>query len=564
MARKTTKQGIRAARKGKATRVKDTKAQRKADTKAAHGELPQWTKAEIEEAFRRFAAANPDPSTELEHADPFTLLVSVVLSAQATDAGVNKATPALFKLADTPEKMAKLGETRVRSLIKTIGLYRTKAKNVIALSKRLVAEHGGKVPHDREALEALPGVGRKTANVVLNVAFGEPTIAVDTHIFRVGNRTGLAVGKTPFDVEMKLMEVVPEKYRLHAHHWLILHGRYTCVARRPLCEKCIIADLCKWPGKTTLSGPAAQKIPDGHDPKGSMALPPLYKYLDARGAKLTLGSGTFKHSKPTDFKDIEDLTVQSVFPQETEVMLKELSDSFNDVLLQHLDDEPTCSSPLREQLAVLQYTYRNNPKAVEIVKAELRKEDVDQIYNVERMRELAKQTIKDINGFLQDYRVFCVTTQNDSEKMWSTYADDHKGIVLRIEPNIEKDSKFRLFRHVKYRKERPPLYDDTRDFIAGLFGSQQARRIAVLDKIIYSKTLPWQHESEYRLAIPLSQGEQSWEVLKFHPEEITELYLGLAMNNGDRDEIVSKAKALNPEIAIFQACRNASGKLIFN
>jgi len=166
---------------------------------------------------------------------------------------VNKATPALFKLADTPAKMVKLGEARVRDLVKTIGLYRTKARNVIALSRILVARHGGQVPHDRDALEALPGVGRKTANVVLNIAFGEPTIAVDTHIFRVGNRTGLAVGKTPFDVEMKLMQIVPERYRLHAHHWLILHGRYVCIARRPLCEKCIIADLCKWPGKTVSS-----------------------------------------------------------------------------------------------------------------------------------------------------------------------------------------------------------------------------------------------------------------------------------------------------------------------
>ena len=255
--RKTTQQSLKAARKGRAAHLKSGKAQAKADSKAVHGELPQWTKAEIEEAFRRFAAANPLPKGELQHINPFTLLVAVVLSAQATDAGVNKATPALFKLADNPEKMIKLGEARVRALIKTIGLYRTKAKNVIALSKKLVAEHGGKVPHDREALEALPGVGRKTANVVLNIAFGEPTIAVDTHIFRVGNRTGLAVGKTPFDVEMKLMQVVPEKYRLHAHHWLILHGRYVCVARRPLCETCIIADLCKWPGKTAFALPQA-------------------------------------------------------------------------------------------------------------------------------------------------------------------------------------------------------------------------------------------------------------------------------------------------------------------
>ena len=163
---------------------------------------------------------------------------------------MNKATPALFKLADTPDKMAALGEDRVRELIKTIGLYRTKAKNVIALSHKLMAEHGGQVPGTREALQELPGVGRKTAKVVLNMAFGQPTMAVDTHIFRIGNRTGLAPGKDPLAVELKLLDVIPEKYMMHAHHWLILHGRYTCLARRPLCEKCVIADLCKWPGKT--------------------------------------------------------------------------------------------------------------------------------------------------------------------------------------------------------------------------------------------------------------------------------------------------------------------------
>jgi len=250
MAKTTTRQRLTKARKGKATEVKGPKTRSKADIKAAHAELPQWTNAEIEEAFRRFHAANPEPKGELQYLNPFTLLVAVVLSAQATDAGVNKATPALFKLADTPVKMGKLGEPKVRDLIKTIGLYRTKAKNVVELSRRLVAEHGGEVPRSREALEALPGVGRKTANVVLNIAFGEPTIAVDTHIFRIGNRTGLAVGKTPLDVETKLNAIVPERYLQHAHHWLILHGRYTCIARRPLCETCIIADLCKWPGKT--------------------------------------------------------------------------------------------------------------------------------------------------------------------------------------------------------------------------------------------------------------------------------------------------------------------------
>ena len=244
-----TAQSLRKARAGKAAAVKGPRKRLAADVKAAAGALPQWTTAEIEEAFRRFHAADPEPEGELEHVTPYTLLVAVVLSAQATDAGVNKATPALFAAADTPAKMAALGEAQVQELIKTIGLYRTKAKNVVALSKKLVEEHGGEVPRTREALEALPGVGRKTANVVLNIAFGEPTIAVDTHIFRVGNRTGLATGKTPFEVEMKLEAVVPAQYKRHAHHWLILHGRYICVARRPQCEKCLIADLCKWPGK---------------------------------------------------------------------------------------------------------------------------------------------------------------------------------------------------------------------------------------------------------------------------------------------------------------------------
>jgi endonuclease III len=253
MAKKTTRQALRAAKSRKAAMPKTPRKMAAADAKAAKGALPQWTTAEIEEAFRRFHAADPEPRGELQHVDPFTLLVAVVLSAQATDAGVNKATPALFRVADTPDKLAALGEERLRDYIKTIGLYRMKAKNLIALARKLLAEHGGAVPRDRAALEALPGVGRKTANVVLNVAFGEETIAVDTHIFRVGNRTGLAVGKTPHDVEMKLNEVVPGSYKLHAHHWLILHGRYTCIARRPLCETCIIADLCKWPGKVVAS-----------------------------------------------------------------------------------------------------------------------------------------------------------------------------------------------------------------------------------------------------------------------------------------------------------------------
>ncbi|MCB9958975.1 MAG: endonuclease III [Rhodospirillaceae bacterium] len=203
----------------------------------------------IDTLFARLAAANPEPKSELEYTSPFTLLVAVVLSAQATDAGVNKATRGLFAAADTAAGMLKLGEEGVRHHIRTVGLFNTKAKNVIALCEILVAQHGGRVPRDRAALEALPGVGRKTANVVLNVAFGEPTIAVDTHIFRVANRTGLAPGKTPDKVEQCLLQVVPQRWRLHAHHWLILHGRYTCKARAPACPACALADLCQWPDK---------------------------------------------------------------------------------------------------------------------------------------------------------------------------------------------------------------------------------------------------------------------------------------------------------------------------
>jgi endonuclease-3 len=208
------------------------------------------TKPEIAEFFARLKKAMPNPKTELRYVNPYTLLVAVVLSAQATDKGVNKATDDLFRRADTPEKMTALGEKGLTRYIKTIGLYRGKAKNVIALSHILLEKHGGKVPRDREALEELPGVGRKTANVVLNVAFGEKTIAVDTHIFRVSNRTGLAPGKDVRAVEDRLVKRVPDEYALHAHHWLILHGRYTCIARKPHCPECVVRDLCHFKDKT--------------------------------------------------------------------------------------------------------------------------------------------------------------------------------------------------------------------------------------------------------------------------------------------------------------------------
>jgi endonuclease-3 len=208
------------------------------------------TREAIDEIFRRFEKRDPDPKTELEYRDPFTLLVAVVLSAQATDASVNRATPELFRIADTPEKLAALGVAELEAKIKTIGLYRSKAKNLIALANKLLAEHGGKVPETRDVLMALPGVGRKTANVVLNTAFGQNTIGIDTHAFRVANRTGLAPGKTPLEVELKLERVVPERYKQNCHHWLILHGRYVCKARKPECWRCAIADLCLYKPKS--------------------------------------------------------------------------------------------------------------------------------------------------------------------------------------------------------------------------------------------------------------------------------------------------------------------------
>lgn len=211
---------------------------------------PKMTKAQIDGFFATLAAANPDPKTELEYSSAYTLLVAVVLSAQATDVSVNKATRGLFAAADTPAKMVALGEEGIRHHIKTIGLFNAKAKNVLALSQILIDRFAGEVPARREDLEALPGVGRKTANVVLNVYFGEPTMAVDTHIFRLGNRTGLAPGATPLAVEEALLKRIPKQWLLHAHHWLILHGRYICKARKPECERCPVTEFCRYKGKT--------------------------------------------------------------------------------------------------------------------------------------------------------------------------------------------------------------------------------------------------------------------------------------------------------------------------
>jgi endonuclease III len=233
-----------------ATAAPSPAASRPAARRAASASRSKLSRAAIATVFERLAADRPEPRTELAYTNPFTLIVAVLLSAQATDVGVNKATARLFAMADNPAAMLALGEDRVRDAIRTIGLFRNKAKNVIELSRLLLERHGGMVPANRDALEALPGVGRKTANVVLNEAFGEPTIAVDTHIFRVANRTGLAPGKTPAEVEALLERLVPKTFKKGAHHWLILHGRYVCKARKPECWRCVIADLCRFEPKT--------------------------------------------------------------------------------------------------------------------------------------------------------------------------------------------------------------------------------------------------------------------------------------------------------------------------
>jgi hypothetical protein len=296
-----------------------------------------------------------------------------------------------------------------------------------------------------------------------------------------------------------------------------------------------------------------------------MALPPLYKYLDVQGAKLTLGNNTFKHAKPSDFNDTEDLTIQSIFPEDIETALKRVSDGFLDVVLNHLNDVPTCASPMKEKLAMIQAAFRANPGTVDQVKSAVANGELAGVYDTAHMRALAETTIKEVNQFMQGWRVLCVTTHKDSDKMWSGYAENHRGISLRIEPNVATDSKFQRFFPVIYREKRPPLHDDALEFVAGsLFGDKDARYMAIMETIIYSKTLDWQHEGEYRLAIPLQQDEEPWNTLPYYPEEITELYLGAAMAGEDEKDIVSMAKTLNPKIAVFRTTRDAKGTITFN
>lgn len=279
---------------------------------------------------------------------------------------------------------------------------------------------------------------------------------------------------------------------------------------------------------------------------------------------MTLGNKTFKHAKPADFNDTEDLTISSIFPEETEAALARLSSGFTDVILQHLNHIPTCASPMKEKVALIQEVYRANPGAADVVRGEQARRGLLGVYDVEHMRARSRMFVAEINEFMQGFRVLCVSTRRDSEEMWTRYAQNHMGIMLRIEPNLAKDSKFQLFRPVTYSEKRPPLYDDTLQFIAdSLFGDQEGRRKAIIEKIIYTKTLRWKYENEYRLSIPLRKNEVHWDTLAYHGEEITELNLGLAMKTADREEVVRLAKAVNPNIIIFRATREMDGKIRF-
>lgn len=267
---------------------------------------------------------------------------------------------------------------------------------------------------------------------------------------------------------------------------------------------------------------------------------------------LTLGNLTFKFAKPTDFNDIEDLTVQSVFPEPLEAALNRIERGFTDVILKHLHESPTCSSPMKENVARIQHAYRANPEAAAVVKAEIAAQS-EPVLGLETMRLQVAEFLKEINEGLQDFRVLCVSTNIDSERLWSLYAENHKGIALRIEPDLRNDSKFQLFHPVQYRDARPSFYEDTLDFVAhSMFGDQEAHRLKATKNIIYTKTREWEYEGEYRLAIPVMPDEQPWNTLGYYREEITELYLGMAVAPEDQKLLTRRARIINPQIKVFQ------------
>lgn len=294
-----------------------------------------------------------------------------------------------------------------------------------------------------------------------------------------------------------------------------------------------------------------------------MTLPPLYKYLDVEGAILTLRNGNFKHAKPSEFNDIEDLTIRSIFPESEEATLQEIKDNFTDVLLKNLDRAPTCTNPqMRQQLKVIQNVYRTNADAAKTIKDINKKDSISKLYDLDGLKERSKGYVNEINEFLQGFRVLCVSQDNTSVQMWERYAQGSQGIVLRILPSTEKDSKFLQFRQVKYRSTRPPLYPNVLEYLeSSLFDNQEERVLKIMNEIIYSKTLAWEYEDEYRLVIPILDG-QDWRLMPYYPEEI-ELYLGRNASDETKAEIIELAKMRNPKIKIFHTCVGPSGRLLF-
>ncbi len=295
-----------------------------------------------------------------------------------------------------------------------------------------------------------------------------------------------------------------------------------------------------------------------------MSSPRLYKYLDVQGAKLTLGNRNFKHARPTDFNDLEELTVRSIFAEDEETAIREMESGFTDVIMGHLEHPPTClNAGLRDKVALLQAIFKANPGAARLIKEAKARGQVPEVFDPKQMRARNAAFVDEINQHMQGYRILCVSECHDSEEMWNRYAEGDKGVVLRIIPNVAKDSKYQLFAPVAYRESRPALYDSVLDFQEGsLFGDQQERIHQIMRKIIYTKTLPWSYEREYRLAIPLREGED-WNTMPYHPEEISELYLGAKQSDALKTEIVKLAQAVNPTIKIFDAALDNQGKLSF-
>lgn len=296
-----------------------------------------------------------------------------------------------------------------------------------------------------------------------------------------------------------------------------------------------------------------------------MTLPPLYKYLNVDGARKTLGNKCFRFAKPSEYEDLEDMTAQSLFPDELETALEMLQDGFVGVIVDNPDAVPTCSEKLKPAVVELQKMFRENPALADVVKEGLKKDPDSNGFNIEHWRTRSEAFVKEINDFMQGHRVLCVTTDKASDRMWKEYAKDSQGIVLRIEPSLSKDSKFQKFAPVIYQEKRPAIFPRTLDYAKEvLFGDHLARARESMDGIIYAKTNDYKFESEYRLAIPLGEGEEDYRVLGYHPEEITELYLGSAMTEADKKEVVSMAKAVNPNIAVFQAKREGEGLITFD